>query len=152
MYFVYVFASTLGIGARVQIYNFLPHYAVERNFSKDKVAILLSVMAIADACVRLPTGAMVDIKLVKTFVSKKTVHGVAFLIFGTSTLFLPMISSFDMLLVYCSVAGVAIGISSSLYSLCVAESVPRERLSVAMGYSVTCVCVMLTVFPVLLGK
>jgi len=110
-------------------FMFLAARAVDGGADKESASFLLSIIGVTNTIGRVACGALSDHPKVNVLL----VNNLALTVGGLVTMLTPMFPSYNMLMVYAAIFGLAIACFASLRSIIVIEFLGLENLTNAFG-------------------
>lgn len=115
-------------------FNFLPDYAKEVGLTSGQQALLISVIGIANTVARLAVGFISD----RPWADCLLINNIALIVAGGTTIFVPFVGEYGILILYSILFGTGIAAFVSLRSIIMVELMGIEKLSNSFGLVVLC--------------
>jgi len=111
-------------------FMYLPDYTMKKGFNRTQGSLLVSVIGASNVIGRIVCGWVSD----KTWANPLKIYNLALIVGGTSTMIAAFISSYEALIIYSIVFGIAVAAYVSLCAIILVEFLGLEKLSNSFGF------------------
>ena len=148
VFLLYAFSVLFAFCGYPQLFFIVPDHAKQLGINKNHQAFLVSIIGITDLIGRIGFGWVADCNLVK----KKTIFCGSMAIAGVSCFFIPFLTNFAGLAVFCSMIGLFAGAFIALTAVILAEGLGVHQLQSAFGLVVMFMGLSFLFAPATAGK